>query len=264
MGRLAAYLGPKTRIDSLIEDGSYPLAEQTADLPDGFGLGWYPDDGDPAPVRLISKHPLHAADDLIDVPRRYAASCILAHISKLGRPAELGELQPFKVGAHLFAVDGELDRFADVFLRPLRERLSNDRYAALRSQSMAELLFATWADALGDQRGGDAMANALESLVATVQEVGGPARAAASFSVVVTDGHSLITLRTSLGQKPPPLYTLVAEPGAPVPVSGRVVASEPLFPGAWTALDPNSLVIFTVEPHTTEIEAHTSLDVALI
>ena len=101
-------------------------------------------------------------------------------------------------------------------------------------------------DALEDD-GADAMATALEKMVERVNGLAQEAGVAASFAVVVSDGSCLVTLRTATQGPPPPLYTIVAEEGAALPVTGRVVASEPLFPGAWSSLAPHSLVIFTVE-----------------
>ena len=91
------------------------------------------------------------------------------------------------------------------------------------------------------------MAGALESMVGTVGDIATAAGVAASFAVVATDGHCLVTLRAATQGPPPALYTIVAGADAPVPESARVISSEPLFPGAWSSLDPHSLVIFTLE-----------------
>lgn len=247
MGRIAAYLGPSVSPAALLEGGSYSLARQAAEYPDGFGLGWFPLDQRPEPVRIASRMPIWTDQHLLDVPRRYRAECAVAEVRRAElAPAELSGVQPFVSSSFLFAHDGALDRFDEVFRRPLAERLSDVGFAAAVGGTPSELLFATWLDALGESTGADAMAGALEAMVQTVTEIAMKANASAAFGVVVTDGHSLLTLRTATQGPPPPLYTIVAEDDAVVPTTGRVVASEPLFPGAWSALDPNSLVIFTV------------------
>lgn len=247
MGRLAAYLGPRSSVAALLEGGSYSLAQQSTDHADGFGLAWYPEDGRQEPVRLLSDAPAGRADHLLEVPRRYGAQCAVASIRKADHlPADPGGAQPFAAGNYLFAYDGVLENYEEVFLRPLREGLSDVQYRALRGCSPEELLFATWLDALEDD-GADALATGLEKMVEKVHGLAQAAGATASFAVVVSDGSCLITLRTATQGPPPPLYTIVAEEGAPLPSTGRVVASEPLFPGAWSSLDPHSLVIFTVE-----------------
>ncbi len=254
MSRLAAYLGPATKTASLLEGGSYSLTRQASDYPDGFGLAWYPLDDDPEPIRLLGRGPVWSDDRQLTVARRYSAECIMASIRKANQPnPELSGNQPFQFGRYLFAHDGELQRFEEVYARALRSRLSDKAYNLVSGNTDSELLFATWIDAMGDQEGPDAVANGLEQMVSVVQEIGG-ADAPATFGVVVTDGQCLVTLRTATDGPPPAMYTIVAGEDAPVPASGRVVASEPLFPGSWSSLDPHSLVIFTVEEGAAEAQ----------
>ncbi len=249
MGRIAAYLGPQMSPATLLEGGSYALVRQAAEFADGFGLGWFPLDGHPDPVRVRSRMPLWSEGHTLEAARRYPAECAIAEIRRAdAHPAELSGLQPFAATPFLFAHDGELERFDDVFRRPLTEGLSDAAFAAASGGTPSQLLFATWLDALQGRTDADAMAGALETLVGKVTQLATRAGAAASFAIVATDGSSLLTLRTATRGTPPPLYTIVAEEGSVVPVSGRVVASEPLFPGAWTSLDAHSLVIFTVTP----------------
>jgi glutamine amidotransferase len=250
MGRLAAYLGPKTRISQVLEVGSTSLALQSRGYPDGFGIAWYPvGDDDESPVLFRQTQPLASQAHLFEVTRRYPAECVVASLARAEvPPAEVSACQPFRFENLLFAHDGEIERFDEVYARALRERLSDLVYPLVQGSDPSELLFATWLDALGVQRGPDAMANALEQMVSTVQELATRYDAPATFGCVVTDGTCLITLRTATSGAPPALYTIVAGEDAPVPATGRVVASEPLFNGQWTALDPHSLVIFTVEP----------------
>lgn len=248
MGRLAAYLGPRTQIAQLIEGGSYALSQQASDFPDGFGLGWYPEDGLPTPLRMASLRSAARADDQLDIPRRYFTECGMATLKGPGPlPVEHSQQQPFQKDRYLFAHDGELEQFSEVFRRPLQERLSNHQYQGLLGHEASELLFATWLDALGEEEGQDAMANALEQMVSTVNDIAHNCGAGAAFGVVVTDGSCLVTLRTATHGPPPALYTIVAGDNAPVPATGRVIASEPLFPGSWSSIEPHSLMIFTVQ-----------------
>lgn len=247
MGRLAAYLGPKTKIAHVVEGGATSLFEQAADHTDGFGIAWYPaDEDDDAPIVLRSAAPLSASAHLLEAPRRYTSECVVASAVRSG-DAGLSGCQPFRHEDLLFAHDGTLERFDEIFARNLRQGLSDRTYSVPRSADPSEHLFAVWLDALGVQRGPEAMATALEQMVGRVQDIALKRGVLASFACVVTDGTCLITLRTATSGTPPPLFTIVAEEGMPVPMSGRVLASEPLFRGAWTALDPHSLVIFTVE-----------------
>lgn len=247
MGRLLAYLGPETIISEPVEGGTYGLLRQAEQHPDGFGIGWYPLDGRREPVRVLSRMSVRNADHLLEVPRRYASGCIVAEVRSVERgPAELSGAQPLAHGPYLFAFEGTIERFDEAFLRPLMSELSHERFVRLRGRAPAELLFALWLDAL-DGIGPDAMASALESVIARVQGLATDEDAPAALALVLTDGQCLLALRTATHGPPPPLYTTVADHRAPVPSSGRLVASEPTFPGPWQALDPHALIIFTVE-----------------
>jgi predicted glutamine amidotransferase len=224
--------------------------------PDGFGVGWYPEDGEPEPLALSTRLPLWSEDRLVRIVRRYTSGCAIAGLRKL-RPEEKDDpatFQPIQYGPYLFFHDGELAKFREIYERPLRSRLSDKAYRLLKTSQPSELLFATWLDALGDEKGPDATANALEQMVNIVREIGGNVDAPATFGIIVADGTSLVTLRTALHGTPPSMYTIVAQDNAPVPSTGRVIASEPLFPGEWSSLDPHSLVIFSAETPPAEAQ----------
>lgn len=246
MGRLVAYLGPETIIADPVEGGSYSLAQQAEECPDGFGIGWYPRDGMPTPVRVRSLGSIRASDPILDAPRRYRSECVLASV-RSGGSGELAGVAPFQTDRHLFVFEGRLERFEEVFQRPLARSLSDARFARLRGLGPGELIFSAWADALGDASDEGAMADALEKVVSQVQSLATEADASAAMTVVATDGSALLALRTATHGAPPPLYTTVAEERAPVPVTGRLVASEPTFPAHWETIEAHSLVIYTVE-----------------
>jgi gamma-glutamyl hercynylcysteine S-oxide hydrolase len=244
--KFAAYLGPQTRVATLIDEGSQSLMRHSPNHADGFGIGWYPGDGDPEPVSIVSRMPIWCEERLLEVPRRYRSGCIVASLREapFGEPSSLSSSQPFQVGPYLFHFNGELSYYREVYERPLRNRLSDRAHRMLETSSPAELVFATWLDALGDRRGSEATANALEKMVDVVESIGAPAKAPATFAIVVADGTDLVALRTATEGSPPSMFTIVAEEGAVVPATGRVIASDPLFKGSWTQLEEHSLIIF--------------------
>lgn len=248
MGRLVAYIGPETNIASAVEGGSYSLVRQAEECHDGFAVAWYPPDGAAEPVRVRSRGSIRSDRHLLEVPRRYASRTVVAGVRQLaaGTPSELSGVQPLEYGPFLFAQEGTLERFDEVFARPLLQGLSDEYFASMRGRSPAEVLFACWLDSLNGS-GPDAMANALETVVGRVQEIATEQDVPASLAVVVTDGSCLLAVRTATHGPPPPLYTTVADERAPVPPSGRLVASEPTFPGSWQSIDAHALMIFTVE-----------------
>lgn len=246
MSRLAAYLGPSAPVSTIVEQGTYSLAKLARSEADGWGIGWYPEDGHVDAVRLVSRAPLWTEPHHLELARRFRSRCVVASIQSCapGQVPEIAGAQPFASSAYLFEHVGELGLFREVFERPLRERLTDRAHRALRGNSDSELLFATWMDALGDRTGADAMADALEQLVTRVQTIAHANGTPATFTVVVADGSSLVALRTATHGTPPTLHTIVASREAPIPDGARALSSEPLFPGAWTSLDVHSLTIF--------------------
>jgi predicted glutamine amidotransferase len=246
MTRLAAYLGPSAPVSTIVEQGTYSLAKLARSDADGWGIGWYPEDGQSEAVRLVSRAPLWTEPHHLELTRRFRSRCVLASVRSVaaGHIPEVSGAQPFGSGSYLFQHIGELAMFREVFERPLRERLSDRAHRALRGLTDSELLFATFMDALGDRSGADAMADALEQLVASVQKIAHANATPATFTVVVADGSSLVALRTATHGVPPTLHTIVAGREAPLAEGARALSSEPLFPGAWTSLDVHSLTIF--------------------
>lgn len=249
MSHIAAYLGPSVPVASIVEQGTHSLLTQAQSYPDGFGIGWYPEDSLPDAIRLISRAPLWAEGHLLAVARRLRSRCTVAGLRKAraGVVPELSGVQPFQRGRYLFIHDGELSLFREVFERPLREQLSEAQHRSLGGITEDEVLFATWLDALGNRTGADAMADALEKMVASVRTIAHANGTPATFAIVVSDGASLVALRTATHGMPPPLHTIATGADSPLPPSARIIASEPSFPGTWTALDLHSLTIFTAE-----------------
>jgi len=243
MASIAAYLGPALEVSRIVEaEPSNTTLHDRFRRP--FSSAWYPDDGRPAPVRFVSRMPVAVDDPALDVPRRFASECVVAHLGPDGEH----EGQPFTAGPLTFAWDGVLEAYADVFEPPLIERLSPEARHVTTRRSPAALLFSTWLDHLQGRTDADALADGLERMVGALQDLALTRRVAATFAVVATNGQCLVTLRTGTDQTLPPLYTIVASDGeGPLPNTGRVVATEPTFPGAWTSLEPHSLTIFTLE-----------------
>lgn len=249
MARFAAYLGPVAPVSTVVEQGTYSLSALAQSNADGWGIGWYPNDGGQDAVRLISRAPLWTDQHHLALARRFRSHCVVAGVRRAqpGTIPELSGVQPHAHGPFLFFHDGELTHFREVFERPLRERLSDAQHRSLVGLTDSEILFATWVDALAGRTGPDAMADALEQTVALVRQIAMANATPASFAVVVSDGANLVALRTATHGVPPSLHTIVAGKDAPVPAGARIISSEPLFPGAWAAVEVHSLTIFTAE-----------------
>lgn len=248
MASLAAYLGPAVEVSRIVEaEPSSAALRDRYRRP--FSSAWYPDDGRPEPVRHVNRAPVPVDDPALDVPRRFASECIVAALGPEGDH----EAQPLVHGPLSFIWDGELEAFAGTFEPALMERLSPEARGVTSRRTPAALLFMTWLDLLQGRTDADALADGLERMVGALQDLALTRQAAASFGIVATNGECLVTLRTGTDQTLPPLYTIVAtDEGTPLPRTGRVVASEPTFPGSWTSLEPHSLTIFTLEEPASE------------
>ncbi len=242
MATLAAYLGPAVDVARLVE--AEPASAALVDrYRRPFACAWYPDDGHGHPVRFVSRSAVPVDDPVLDVPRRFTAECIVAGLGPEGPE----EGQPLVHGPLTFAWDGTFDNFAEVFEPVLTARLSATARRAVTARSVPALLFMAWLDLLQGETRPEAMADALERLVGSLQDLAVTHQSAASFAIVASNGQCLVTLRSGTDQTLPPLYTIVADDAGQLPETGRVVASEPTFAGSWTSLDPHSLTTFTLD-----------------
>ena len=249
MSRAAAYLGPSIRVASVVEGGTTALTDGPRTELNGFGIGWYPEDRDPDPLRLIDRAPIWSSPHQMSIARRVTTRCAVACLGPSdGRATELSACQPFVHDRYLFCHVGELESFRGSLERPLREQLSPEAHGRLRGSSADELLFATWLDALGARAGVDAVADALEQMVTTVLRLAVSATTGAALAAIVSDGTCLASVRTSTpGVTAPSLQTIVASEDGPFSVTGRVVSTQPLFEGQWQEMNPHSLTVFVSE-----------------
>lgn len=243
MTSIAAYLGPALEIARIVE--AEPAASALRErFRRPFSAAWYPDDGLPEPVRFANRTTVPVDDSILDVPRRFTSECVVANLGPDGDHAG----QPFTHGPLVFTWDGVLEGYAEVFEPPLMERLSPEARHISAKRTPAALLFLTWLDHLQGRTDAESLADGLERMVGALQDLALTRGVAATFGVVASNGQCLVTLRTGTDATLPPLYTIVADSESEVlPATGRVVATDPTFPGAWTSLDPHSLVIFTLE-----------------
>lgn len=247
MSRTLAYLGPAARVGGVVAAGAPAWSDQAAALPHA-GVAWYPEDGTQTPVRLLDDTALAHAPHHRALLDRMTSRCVVAAAGRpVDGPTHIAACQPFAHGRMTFVHDGQLAPFREAFERPLRQRLNDGPYRSLRAGNAHELLFATWLDILGDRTDADAMADAADKLVARVRQIANAKGAMATFAVTVSNGQSLIVLRTATHGTPPRLFTTVARDGDPLPATGRLVCTEPTFDGDWTEIEAHSLTIFTVE-----------------
>lgn len=244
MCRLAAYLGPPITLQqfmldpphSLVVQAYAPTEMETAVLnADGFGVGWFNDDGRPAAYRSMA--PAWADPNLPELGRSLARGAWFANVRSATDPFSGGysNTQPFIVDGLLFLHNGFVDDFANGPRSAMRRWLGEAHERAIAGNTDSEYLFAVWRQ-LVDDHGGD-WGEAFHALVRLLGDWAGDRKVL--LNIIVSDGHHLAFMRHALNAEPPSLYVTEAPPGFP---GATLVASEPLTEtGAWQALRPGEL-----------------------
>ena len=74
---------------------------------DGFGIGWYGDDGDPALYKVVD--PMWNDQNLREISRQIRSSLIFAHIrAATGTPVQHTNCHPFRHGKWLWMHNGQI------------------------------------------------------------------------------------------------------------------------------------------------------------
>ncbi|MCG2623668.1 ergothioneine biosynthesis protein EgtC [Arthrobacter sp. I2-34] len=215
MCRHLAYLGNEAAIASVVIEpvrGLYrqawaPRLQRYGTVnADGFGVGWYPDDG--APARYRRAVPMWADRSFADIARVTRTRCLLATVRSAtpGMPPDESAAAPFASGRWLFSHNGAVDG-GTASLEGLAAALPVSRLLTLESTVDSALL---WALVLARLDGGEAPAPALGSVAADAS-----AAAPGRYNFLLTDGERIAA--TAWGDT---LFWTVRP-------HGTIVASEP-------------------------------------
>jgi ergothioneine biosynthesis protein EgtC len=251
MCRLMGYLGPAISLERLLDKPehslvvqSYQPREMTAGLlnADGFGLGWYDRDR-PAepPFTYKNTQPIWNDINLLSLGRFVQSGCVLANIRSAtpGQAVDLSNCQPFQHQLILGVHNGFVENFRQTLYRPLRDRLSDFAYQSIHGSTDSEHIFALVIDQL-EKSPDMPLTDVLAAAIATLNQL---ANSTIGFSanLILSDGHQLVASRYA-NRPNPTLYWLRDDPQFPDAV---LIASEPLFPGNWTACPECSLLTVT-------------------
>ena len=242
MCRLAAYVGKPLLLKELLlepEHSLYVQSWQPRELAyaklnaDGFGFGWYSEDGRPAAYR--SAAPIWADANLDGLARTLRRDLWLAMVRSAtpGYANERRNTQPFHDESLLFLHNGFIENFRRGLRRPLIEKLDADVEAAVCGLTDSEYLFALLRQMRRDHPG-DGIADSLRRTVAWIERHAGGSRAL--LNCIVSDGAALYCVRCAFHDDAPSLYHLY---------DGRrgLVASERLTPAdAWHTTPDGSVL----------------------
>ena len=274
MCRFTFYKGKPLSLSALLTEPEHSLIHQSFQARereeplngDGFGVAWYAD-GHDEPALFRSVTPAWSNQNLRELSRVTASSCILAHVRAATQGLQVGEpnCHPFRRNGLAFMHNGDVGGFAAI-RRPLLEKLSDAAFDAIRGTTDSEHFFALLCDELerGGATGSTAMAHAFRRTIATIASLVA-AHAPGEhiyLNAVVTDGDSAVACRYTTDEpgNADSLYTnrgrrYVCEDGVcrmldagEANGSAIMISSEPLSgDSGWETVPVNHLV--RVEPN---------------
>ncbi len=155
MCRFILYLGPRTRLSSLIVDPGHSLIRQSTnsrerDEPlngDGFGVGWYAPElaAEPAVFRSIT--PAWNNRNLHNLARVVASDCVLAHVRAATQSSGVNEpnCHPFRWRRYLAMHNGDIGDFRLV-RRKLLASVCDEAFGNVYGSTDSEHFFALYID----------------------------------------------------------------------------------------------------------------------
>ena len=205
---------------------------------DGYGFGWYPEDGKPAVY--VSPGPIWADPNLTHLSRALVSDLWLASIrsATLGNPVNHANTQPFADDEFLFDHNGLIDNFHEQVRARMTADLKPVYLPTIRGNTESEYLFAVLRQALNDNPD-LAMEQALSNLMQKTESWIGNNRAL--LTIVVSDGERLYAVRHAIGDACPTLYYTTDDDAFP---NGQLIASEPLTEsGVWQSVPEHQILI---------------------
>ncbi len=245
MCRFIAYLGKPIPLVALVSEPRHSLLRQASHATeahsamqgDGFGLGWYGEQGELTLAREAT--PAWSDNRLLALCGGVRAGLFFAHVrAATSAPVAAENCHPFRLGRHLFMHNGQIGGYEQ--LRPELEALLPEHLREhRRGGTDSELLFllAMARMALGE----DPIQAVLDVFRVVARRVkrAGIARPL-RLSAALSDGQVLYAFRLASDAQPPSLY-LRGD------TNGTVIASEPLDGdhARWTPVPPGSVVRVT-------------------
>jgi predicted glutamine amidotransferase len=260
MCRWLAYTGSPVLIHQALYTPAHSLIDQSLHSRlgaettngDGFGLGWYDDEGAPGVFRSIE--PAWNDENLRELTAHIRSPLFLAHIrAAIGSAVQQTNCHPFRHERWLFMHNGFIDGF-DQIKRELVLAIDPSLYPKIRGQADTEVLFYL-ALTLGLE---DDPPEAVARAIGMVEEAGARHGVKYPFqgTIATTDGERLWAFRYSSEGKSRSLFfsrdirtlrELYPERQILHDVSEdtRLVVSEPIgdLPGAWHEMPESSYAV---------------------
>ncbi|WP_158583427.1 class II glutamine amidotransferase [Salinisphaera sp. Q1T1-3] len=245
MCRIAAYLGPPRRLADFLTAPAHSLARQSWDAremasatvnADGWGVGWFDDDGCPAVYRHTL--PIWADGNVDALGRSLTRGLWMGNVrsATAGLGTDHVNTQPFAGDGLLFLHNGYIEGFAHLVRARMRDAIAPAVEESINGNTDSEYLFAV----LRSQPG--TPAEKLEATRDLVHDwLGETPERKALLNMMVTDGRRLSAVRSAVNAPAPSLYVNRDWNGA------CVIASEALddTPG-WRASETERSVTVSI------------------
>ncbi|WP_041739733.1 ergothioneine biosynthesis protein EgtC [Calothrix sp. PCC 6303] len=248
MCRLLAYIGSPTSLERLLYEPEHSLIVQSYQPQemlsgvvnaDGFGVGWYRQDGEAFSYRNIL--PIWNDLNLPSLSRYIESENILAYVRSAtsGQPLDLSNSQPFRYKNLLFIHNGRVEKFRQSLYRSIRNLLSDEIYTWIKGSTDSEHIFGLFLERLQNHptKGWEQV---LQLVLNEIHDLAETHQTDISANLVISDSKRLLVSRYATKSPAPSLYWLKNHPSFPNSV---IIASEPLFAGDWIECPENSIII---------------------
>jgi glutamine amidotransferase len=267
MCRWLAYSGSSVLLADLLYGSEHSLIEQSLHARlgneetngDGFGVGWYGDETEPAVFRGIE--PAWNDRNLRDLSKHIRSGLVFAHVrASTHAPVQLANCHPFRHGRWLWMHNGLIHDFLHV-KRELVLAVDPDLYPEIEGSTDSELFFLALTFGLeNDPPGAVARAVGLIEAVGARHGVEIPIQ----MTVATTDGERVWAFRYASNGEPSSLYYSTDIPTlrrqhpdnpmlAELSDESRLIVSEPLgnLAGAWNRVPASTWGV--IEPGDDEL-----------
>ena len=267
MCRFVLYLGPRTRLSSLIVEPGHSLIRQSTSSRereeplngDGFGIGWYANEFAAEPAVFRSITPAWNNRNLQNLARVVASDCVIAHVRAATQSSGVNEANchPFRWRRFLCVHNGDVGDFRLV-RRKLLASVGDEAFGNVYGSTDSEHFFALFIDSwLGSDepdpalRMARSLARAIDRALELVRTEG--AGSPRYLNVAITDGeHAVVSRFTddpdaapeSLYHYDGPLYAPLPDQPAGAARYSVTVSSERLTADAgWTEVPAGQIIV---------------------
>lgn len=251
MCRMAAYLGPELALSAFLLEPPHNLvvqARQPRELhyttlnADGFGLGWYAEDGEPA--LYVCPLPIWSDPNLAHLARSLQSDLWFANVRSAtpGLGFGFANTQPFAADGLLYMHNGFIRDFGAHVRPQLHTYLDPLIQAGIAGNTDSEYLWAMLRHQLADDED-----IAIETAIAEMFELLSDwiGDGTAMLNLMVSDGERIYAARHAINDTCPSLYFTTDDDRFP---NGQVIASERLTDEAyWHAVPDHTILILDPE-----------------